>query len=852
MVEEAKHCLVSLRQRRPKLRVEVAGREVPIYTEDADAIQWLTTIIGSQPATQDVKLDRWLMVGGNAARNASMAGGIPLLNMRWRVSMTDDPVLENDLRQFQRLCIEQDAPILPAMHPLAVAGVLLMRTSQNLLAVDFATGKRLWEVPDELDNDGAPVVQIGDPRSQRSILAASLRQRMWSDTTYGTLSSDGRLVFAIEDLEQGPGQGQLGSIVVRAGPMGVNPAIGVMTDGDQGSLSNQLAAYDIRTGKLAWQLGGPAGSDALRQAETFFLGPPLPLLGQLYVLGEIKSEIRLMALDAATGSLLWSQQLAVAEQDVGQDIWRRTSGTSPSYADGVLVCPTSAGAIVGVDMATRSLLWGYQYGRRNVRRANALMVGTPAAPRWLDGNVSIVDGRVIATPVDSDLLYCLNLSDGEVVWQAPRQTDLYVACADRDKVVVVGRHALRALRMADGKPAWHGRIVRLPEKSMPSGRGFLAGERYYVPLTNAEVAAIDTTKGTIVHVAKSRKGDVAGNLVCYQGKMISQGFGGVDAYYQLDAANAEVQRRLAAKPDDAEALSLRGEILLDAEKPREAIACFRRAYELEPEPRTREMLRDSLMAGMQTDFAAYRDRASEVERLLDDPAQRAAYLRLMAEGLRKDGHWVDAFSYCQKLIDLEPAERPLDKISSTHSARCDRWLAAELALLRDEADKTAAAKIDSAIEQRLKDAIAAGSIAQLQLSLDYFGGQPVAAAARKVLVSRLTSAHRLLEAEIAGSSGPDQGTDVSWGDMARPLKSKQDNDWPVGKIVVTKPIATASPSPRYLIEMRGSAMPYLSELSARFDDNGRTIVGSDGWGREQWRIPLPTDPHRTNMGYNRA
>ena len=41
--------------------------------------------------------------------------------------------------------------------------------------------------------------------------------------------------------------------------------------------------------------GRPARPAASR---TFFLGPPLPLMGQLYVLGEIKGEIRLLALEA--------------------------------------------------------------------------------------------------------------------------------------------------------------------------------------------------------------------------------------------------------------------------------------------------------------------------------------------------------------------------------------------------------------------------------------------------------------------------------------------------------------------------------------------------------------------------
>ena len=40
---------------------------------------------------------------------------------------------------------------------------------------------------------------------------------------------------------------------------------------------------------------------------------------------------------------------------------RRMAGISPSYADGVLVCPTADKAVVALDLATRCLRWGYAY-----------------------------------------------------------------------------------------------------------------------------------------------------------------------------------------------------------------------------------------------------------------------------------------------------------------------------------------------------------------------------------------------------------------------------------------------------------------------------------------------------------
>ena len=849
MSEKARESLVSLRQRHPVLRVAVAGREVPIFSNDAEAVDWLVGLIGTSTPAGPAEADHWWMFRGDAARNATAVGGTPLLNMRWRVAVTDDPLLETALEQYQRQCTEQGAPIILAMHPLAVADVLLMRTARNLLAVDFSTGKRLWEVPEEDDAESAIGVSAADLQMRQPMLRDGMGQRMWGDMTYGTLSSDGRCVFSIEDLDLG--FGPAAAMLFRLGPVvGRKPVIAGDMTGEQTSLSNRLAAYEVRTGKLKWQIGGPAGPHALRQAETFFLGPPLPLLGQLYVLGEIKGEVRLMALDGATGDLLWSQQLAVVEQSVLQDPLRRWAGASPSYADGVLVCPTSTGAIVGVELATRWLLWGYRYGRgRAGNRSNlglfsSVAPGGAAPSRWIDGSVTIADGRVLATPIESDSLYCLSLIDGALLWKSPRQNDLYVACADRDKVVLVGRRAVRALRITDGKPAWDGRTVDLPENSAPSGRGFLSNDRYFLPLSSAEVVGIDLGEGKIAHVAKSRSETVPGNLICYRGKVISQGLEGVDAYSQLDAVIAEVQRRLAANPNDAEALSLRGETLLEAGKRSEAVASFRRAYELEPDPRTRELLRDSLLEGLRTEFAAYRQYGGEVERLVDDPAGHAVYLRLMACGLRQAGQWATAFEYYQKLIDLEPNQRPLDPIGKNLTVLRDRWFQGQLVLLRSEASDEAAAKIDAVVDARLKAAIAAGSIDALERFLDYFGNQPAAAPARSELVRRLNGAGRLLEAELTA------GCETASGGQSR-----QDASWPVGKIEIARTTTKNSSDNgygRYAIELYGSSKPFFSDVSIRFDDARHTIVGSDGWGRQRWQVSLAGDGPRQNFGYNRA
>ncbi len=69
-------------------------------------------------------------------------------------------------------------------------------------------------------------------------------------------------------------------------------------------------------------------------------------------------ETRLVVLDAQTGKLQWSQQLTLSPTDrSAQDQLRQSQALSPSIADEVIVCPVGNGAIVAVDLLTRSLLW---------------------------------------------------------------------------------------------------------------------------------------------------------------------------------------------------------------------------------------------------------------------------------------------------------------------------------------------------------------------------------------------------------------------------------------------------------------------------------------------------------------
>ena len=148
-------------------------------------------------------------------------------------------------------------------------------------------------------------------------------ERLWRDAAYGAFSSDGHAAFCVETASNIQQTNNVQRMVIMAGGRRV-------MNGTQGlTASNRLAAYELTSeGKLLWEVGGSSTDDP-SLTETFFLGAPLPFGERLYVLGETKGEIRLIVLDARTGKLDWTQQLALANDAVSMDL-RHTCGLSPS------------------------------------------------------------------------------------------------------------------------------------------------------------------------------------------------------------------------------------------------------------------------------------------------------------------------------------------------------------------------------------------------------------------------------------------------------------------------------------------------------------------------------------------
>lgn len=759
--QKAQQTLQTLEARYPRAKVRIGAMEAEALPRADHVLAWLEQHFGAAQGRGEQRA-QWALFRGNESRNAESVGGMPLEGFRWQLPMGGNEHDRRLIEEIQQGYIEQGLPMLAGLQPLAVGNVVLMRTPDQLFGIDFETGKRVWNYPWDMGQAEDTQDQSGiSPSSGREERKAKLTRRLWQDAPYGQVSSDGELVFLLDHLPQispVPARPPWGGMRVRGGlpfPMA-----------DAGETHNELVAVELkREGALKWKVGGQLGGEEPQLAGAFFLGPPLPLFGNLYVLAEMRGEVRLVVLDCATGRQHWSQQLAHLEPVWGLDpTLRRLAGATPSFADGVLVCPTSSGAVVGVDVATRRLLWGYQYPQ-NLFGANSF--GMPTYPggfqapvgRWLDATATIADGCVLLTPPESELLICLDLLTGQPRWKAlSRQRELvdmlYVACVHDGRIVLVGKDRLTAINLSDGQPAWKQPVMlEQANGEMPSGRGFLAGSSYYLPTTSARLVQVDLNEGTIK--ARTNTEHVLGNLICFKDDVISLGPDRATSSFQLDPLRQRVKDRLTKNAEDAWALARQGELLVHDGKPGEALAVLQRANRLEPRDEgVRSLLVETFLTALRQDFSRHHELSSQIEPLIENESQRIDYLLMLGEGSQRRGDHQMAVSAFGKLARLAFASFtsdiadpfPVVSPSPAWNVRLDRYVYARLAELYRGADGPVREQIDTLVRE-LGSVSGVANLTESARFLQLCGFHPAANEFRLRRAAQLIDSGKLLEGE---------------------------------------------------------------------------------------------------------
>ena len=183
-----------------------------VAINDDQPLAAIEAFVGAGPLDSSSAVDQWLLVGGNARRNATTVGGFPVGQPLWQVDVDASQAKLQKIKGAREL-IASDAALsyskslVPASVPLIVDGLVLFGNEDKIQAVDFNTGKRVWAVQagenfvasskkqTGLEN---PFFQVQQQFGRTSIQSAvSFDNTPWSDFLQGHASSDGKFIFRI-------------------------------------------------------------------------------------------------------------------------------------------------------------------------------------------------------------------------------------------------------------------------------------------------------------------------------------------------------------------------------------------------------------------------------------------------------------------------------------------------------------------------------------------------------------------------------------------------------------------------------------------------------------------------------
>jgi outer membrane protein assembly factor BamB len=628
------------------------------------------------------------LLGGDTARNETAEGQLPLSTPRWMLETTATPLDEQLLRRKSDELAASGRLVPPSWTPIRVGGQLLMRTTERLRGVDYRTGKRVWQYPwfqtDAPQESEQSVTMQGPGTTPMDRLS----RRVWNDVPYGQITSDGLRVFLLDDLS--PFE-----------MLQISPLIGIRNTRSTDGGRNTLVALELKTeGKTLWRLGqNPTVQSELNDA--FFLGAPISVEGALYAMAEVAGDIMLVCLDPATGRLIWQQQLVAIEgAGIQFDAVRRIAGATPSYHEGVLICPTGAGATVAVDLADRTLRWGNAYQRRAMGSPMFRSSRTTQSPdqllqRWHHSAAIASGTSVLVTPAATDNLYCFELVDGKKRFSKSRQAAFYVAGIRDDHLLMVGAREIVSHDMETGRLTWRTDQRLISAGQQIVGRGMFGPASYIVPTSGNELVEVSLSDGSLVDRRTTRF--PLGNLIAVDGEIISQGPTRLAVALGAKTLGPRVERMLKENPDNLDALIQKALLLSEKGLRREALAVLQRAREIDPDSDDVLMLSISSMLGeLRENPSPPDDLEAQLDALIDTPSQRLEFLALRIQSALRNRSVEAAtrrlLEFSEVMAEVTPVGNEDESILRDPARDCslNSWIAgraAEIARIATEQDQ---------------------------------------------------------------------------------------------------------------------------------------------------------------------
>ena len=654
LITDATDVILQLRKDSGAETVNVRGENVRLPGTPAEIVEWLKNQTAQSNAAGALAGGTdWLQPGGSYRRLAPRLRGPAGFRTQWKSNLFEvqdvlyseqynpllaefrDPVERESLRLLQR-----NSTIVPAGLPLVMGQQAIFRTPFGIRSVNMLSGELTWEVtrPDSrlktiLDERAAESENASSGRDDFGLRAyvdprAQLLYQMIRTNTASQMAINGRTLFVVDECANATWNDDMG------GMLGPNGSLSIP--------SNYIRAYDAESGLFRWEAGGqtqnvalPAGQGNLL-AGFYFLGAPLVLGQRTYVLAESGEGIFLIqiaepvaladkAADADSGLLISdaqasvnpkvvkSQILTVPEYKLPQHPVRKHAGLMPSFAQGMLICPTCDQRIVAVSAEDHSLRWIFRYaGNTRVQEIggeNLVLFGgrdvidtksVDMDSRWIDSLARIVNGKVLITPRDSDQLYCLDLQTGLMIWSTPRNVFHAIGTVTSDKVVLVGNQRVAAFSMTDGRLIWSTEL----RDGVVCGTATSDGTIIQIPTSEPSIVSLDLETGRRLAGQSEDLDRMPGNLLMTEHGLLLQNlldvsFAATTSHEQATPVEQATDKLLNRQFADAKQI-------LDQEvtaRPTDLIA--------------REMLIELLLEGMRADFSSSQADIPRVRELIE-------------------------------------------------------------------------------------------------------------------------------------------------------------------------------------------------------------------------------------------
>ena len=268
---------------------------------------------------------------GNPSHTAIGDGGAPFLDPAYSKALATRTeeyadginwINQNLADVVKGLKPAKDETAIPGFFPVSSQNLLFLRTYDGIFAYVTKDGFSAHGKPAKAgdlywyaDAKGSLASIMSQDNSQDAKTRYQgyrdqhkLKTILFDNALVGSMTHDGQNIYAVDDTALPPPPSvydpNMGGFVQ---PGGGTVSIGVDKQFAEG---NRLVALNMLTGNLMWQIGNATSVPAMTEEEedktdnplllmanSFFVGPPLPVNGKLYVLFEKNGRMRLACLD---------------------------------------------------------------------------------------------------------------------------------------------------------------------------------------------------------------------------------------------------------------------------------------------------------------------------------------------------------------------------------------------------------------------------------------------------------------------------------------------------------------------------------------------------------------------------